>query len=278
MLNYTKKSFRGYTVDKKVVLITGASSGIGLASAKLLHNAGYKVYALVRNPNEESGIEFISTDITKAEQVDSAFEQVIAKEGKVDILINNAGMGIYGSTENTDLDKARYLFDINFFAAVSLAQKVVPYMRATGGGRIINISSLAQVFCLPFQSFYSASKAALSAVFSAFSAEVKPFNIKVTNIMPGDIATNFTANRQKDTRDLEIYSTRLEKNLSVIEKDELGGMEPKRIAKAILREIKAKRPKTFVTIGAKYKLFYVLAKILPASFVNKIVYLLYASE
>lgn len=265
-------------MDKKVVLITGASSGIGLAAARLLHNSGYKVYALNRNPIEEQGIEYISTDITKPEQVDQALELIISKEGKVDILINNAGMGIYGSTENTDLDKAKYLFDVNFFAAVRLAQKVVPYMRASGGGRIINISSLAQVFCLPFQSFYSASKAAISALFSAFSAEVKPFNIKVINIMPGDIATQFTANRQKDALDLEIYAGRLEKNLSMIERDELGGMDPARIAQAVLQAAKSKRPKTFVTIGGKYKLFYILAKILPTALVNKIVYLLYASE
>lgn len=265
-------------MDKKVVLITGASSGIGLASAKLLSKEGHKVYALNRSPITEPGIVYISADITNSAQVDSAIEQIIDKEGRVDILINNAGMGIYGSTENTDLERAKYLFDVNFFAAVHLAQKLVPYMRKAGGGRIINISSLAQVFNLPFQSFYSASKAALSALFSAFEAEVKPFNIKVINIMPGDIATQFTANRQKDVKDLAIYANRIQKNLSVIERDELGGMTPERIAQAVLKAAQSPRPKRFVTIGLQYKLFYVLSKLLPTAFVNKIVYILYASE
>ncbi len=265
-------------MDKKVVLITGASSGIGLASAKLLSQEGYKVYAFNRSPITEAGIVHIAVDITDPEQVDVAIGQIIDKEGKVDILINNAGMGIYGSTENTDLQKAKYLFDVNFFAAVHLAQKLVPYMRKAGGGRIINISSLAQVFNLPFQSFYSASKAALSAIFSAFQAEVKPFNIKVINIMPGDIATQFTANRQKDIKDLAIYADRVKKNLSVIERDELGGMTPERIAQAVLKSAKSPRPKSFVTIGLQYKLFYVLSKLLPAAFVNKVVYILYGGE
>ncbi|MGI6214153.1 MAG: SDR family oxidoreductase [Christensenellales bacterium] len=265
-------------MDKKVVLITGASSGIGLASAKLLAGAGYKVYALNRKPFEQEGITYISTDITKEEQIDNALSIIAQKEGKIDILVNNAGMGIYGATEYTDPADARYLFDVNFFAPVRLAQKVLPLMRKAGGGRIINISSLAQVFCLPFQSFYSSSKAALSALFSALRSEVKPFNIQVVNIMPGDIATGFTDNRRISISGQELYAARIEKNLGIIERDERNGMSAESIARAVLKSAGARKPKPNVTVGLKYTLFYVLAKVLPSNFVNKIMYMMYGGE
>lgn len=263
---------------EKIAIVSGASSGIGKATAELLAKSGYTVYGLNRKKIELEGITFIATDLTDTKSIKAAVDEVVARHGRVDLLVNNAGMGISGSIENTSLERSKYIFDVNLFGAFELTKAVLPVMRAQNEGRIITISSLAAVFYLPFQGFYSATKAAVTALFNALQLEVKPFNIKITTIMPGDIKTDFTANREKNEDELEAYRARMEKSVAVMERDEQNGMSPSRIAREVLKQAGKKRPALNITVGAKYKFVALLAKILPPSFVNNIIYGIYGGN
>jgi len=149
----------------KTAIVSGASSGIGRATAIELVKNGYKVYAFNRSPAEITGVEFVPVDISKPEDIKRGVAAVLEREDRVDLLVNNAGMCVSGAAEETTDENAYYLFDVNFFGAFRLAREVLPSMRAAGGGRIINVTSIAAVFFPPFQGFYCASKAALSAHF-----------------------------------------------------------------------------------------------------------------
>lgn len=130
---------------------------------------------------------------------------MISEQGRIDILINNAGFGISGAVEFTQTEEAMRLFDVNFFGMVRMTEKVIPYMRENGGGRIVNISSVAAVVPIPFQTYYSASKAAISSYSMALANEVGRFGIRVSAIMPGDISTGFTDARKKITEGDDVY-------------------------------------------------------------------------
>jgi short-subunit dehydrogenase len=183
---------------KKIAVVTGVSSGIGFAAAKLFIRNGYTVYGLSRTGvNDAEKINFIPCDLADDAQVAAALEKIAAAEGKIDVLVNNAGMGIAGPAEDVKLTDARYIFEVNFFGAVKTLKAAAAVMRAGGGGSVVNVSSAAGVFPIPFQSFYSATKAALSIWSEAVNLELRPFNIRVSAVLPGDVKTNFTAVRRK---------------------------------------------------------------------------------
>ncbi len=259
----------------KVAIVTGASSGIGKETALLLLERGYTVYALSRKPTEIKNAKLIAADVTKTQEVQRAVAEVLRAEGKIDLLVNNAGMGISGALEDTSDERAEYIFDVNLFGAFRMAREVIPSMRENGGGRIVNLSSLGAVFYLPFQGFYSATKAAINALFCAMQLEVRPFGIQITCVMPGDIKTGFTGSRVKNENNNPAYRERIQKSVAVMEKDEQNGMSPAAVAKVVVRQAQRKKPKLLVTVGAKYKLVAFLAKILPAGLVNKILYAMY---
>ena len=170
-----------------VLLITGASGGIGKATALLFASRGYRVYGLSRSPYDSGPVQHIPADVTKPDTVAAAVEQVLSREGRIDLLICNAGFGISGPVEFTSLESAHRQFDVNFFGAMTCIQTVLPHMRQQGYGRILCVSSVAAVLSIPFQSFYSAAKAALNALVLALANEVRPHNIQVAALMPGDI-------------------------------------------------------------------------------------------
>ena len=179
----------------KVVIITGASSGIGLECAKMFSQKGYKVYALSRRGGNDHLISHVKCDVTDEKCVKSTFSDIFEKENRIDILVNNAGFGISGAVEFTDTQSAKKQFDVNFFGTVICSKAVLKLMRKQGFGRIINISSMAAPLAIPFQSFYSASKAAVNSFTLSLANEVKPFGISVCALMPGDVKTEFTQNR-----------------------------------------------------------------------------------
>lgn len=248
----------------KVIVISGASAGIGKAAMELLTKDGNTVYNLSRRPTPGNHIK---TDVTSQEDVKKAVKEIFDKEGRIDALINNAGMGISGAIENTELSNAERLFDVNFFGAFNLIREVLPYMRISGGGTIINISSAAAKFPLPFQAFYSASKAALCSLSDALRLEAAPFNIKVTSVLPGDVKTEFTEKRVKNNGDDPVYGDRITRSIAVMEKDEQNGMPPETIGKIIVKLINSENPPPFVIGGKKYAFLTFLAKILPYRFV-----------
>ena len=255
----------------KIAIVTGASGGIGQATAQLLCQNGWRVYDFSRSGGEDSGqLCHSPCDVTQEAQVQQAFQTVFAREGRLDLLVNCAGFGISGAAEDTPLDKAKKQFDVNFFGCFVCCKAAIPYLRQTGGGRIINISSMAAVLSIPFQSFYSASKSAVNALTLALQNEVRPFGITVCALMPGDVKTGFTAAREKSSAS-DSYKAVAQKSVSTMERDEQNGMVPQTLAKAVLRLAKQKHPKPLSTCGAQYRLFAVLQKVLPARLVNALV-------
>ena len=260
----------------KVVIITGGSSGIGLCTAAALRDRGCKVYELSRRDSEVTGITHIKCDVTDEAQLAAAVGQVMAESGRIDILINNAGFGISGAVEFTDTADVRRLFDVNFFGMVRMNRAVLPLMRRQGGGRIVNLSSVAAPVPIPFQTYYSAGKAAVNSYTMALSNEVKPFDISVCAVMPGDIKTGFTSARKKNIAGDDIYGGRITRSVAGMEKDEQTGMDPAKAGAFIASVALKNSRKPLYTIGFGYKCAVFLTKILPARWLNALIGQLYA--
>lgn len=261
---------------KKTAIVTGASSGIGRCTAVALKNAGCTVYDFSRRDIPVDGIKHISVDVTDEAGVKTAVKQVAENEGKIDILINCAGFGISGAVEYTTTEAAKSQFDVNFFGTVNMNKAVIPYMRSNNSGRIVNISSVAAVAHIPFQAFYSASKAATESYTCALDNEVRAFGISVTAIEPGDICTEFTQARQKSFDGDDVYNGRIGRSVSGMEKDEQKGMKPEIAGDYIAKIALKKKVKPIYAIGTSYKILSVLCKTFPCGIRNKIVGMLYA--
>ncbi len=261
---------------QKVAVITGGSSGIGLCTAQALARANCKVYALSRRPFSCEGLHHICADVTDEAQLARAAEQIMRAEGRIDILINNAGFGISGAVEFTETAEAQRQFDVNFFGMVRTNRVFLPYMRKQGFGRIVNISSVASPIPIPFQTYYSAAKAAIDSYTMALANELRPYHITVCAVRPGDIRTGFTAARKKSVVGDEVYDGRISRSVSKMEQDEQNGMNPEKAGRFICRAALKKKSKPLVTIGLSYRLFALLAKLLPCRLLNYIVGLLYA--
>jgi len=254
--------------NKKVILITGASSGFGKATAERLAAKGYIVYGTSRQEVRHEHIHFLQMDVRKPETVKAGVAQIIAAEKRIDVVVNNAGMGIGGSLEMATPDEIRMQMETNFMGCVNVCQAVLPFMREQGRGRIINLSSIGGVMGLPYQGFYSASKFAIEGFSEALAAEVRGFGISVVMVEPGDFATHFTASRRnsEQTSKSEAYGASFARSLSLIEKEENGGLEPVVLAKKIEKIIEARRPRLrYVVANLEQKLSVLLKKIIPGN-------------
>lgn len=263
-------------MNKTVAVVTGGNSGIGKSTAEALKRRGITVYEFSRRDIRTDGITHITADVTDEKAVIAAVNEVIAAEGKIDILISCAGFGISGAVEFTELSDAKSQFDVNFFGTVNVTKAVLPHMRKNGGGRIINISSVAAVAHIPFQTYYSATKAAIESYTQALGNEVKPYNITVTAIQPGDICTGFTEARSKSFSGDDIYEGRISRSVAGMEKDEMKGMSPEAAGEYIAKIALRKNVKPLYAIGTAYKVLSTLCKIFPCRIRNSIVGMLYA--
>ena len=259
-----------------VVLVTGGTSGIGLAAANALRDRGFRVYTLSRHHADLGGLTSLTADVTDEAAVGKAVAAVLAESGRIDILVNCAGFGISGAVEFTELADAKKQFDVNFFGAVNVTKAVLPVMRKQGSGRIVNVSSVAAPVAIPFQAYYSAAKAALNAWTAALANEVRPYGITVTAVQPGDIRTGFTAAREKSALGDDLYGGRISRSVSKMEHDEQNGMDPAKAGAYLARQALKKSVPPVSTIGLSYKAVCALARILPASLFNRIVGTLYA--
>jgi len=260
----------------KVAIVTGGSSGIGKETALCLHQAGYTVYELSRRAQGPEGLCHISADVTKEEQVQAAVKQIMEKEGHIDVLVNDAGFGISGAVEFTETESAQRLFDVNFFGMVRMNKAVIPLMRQAGHGRIVNLSSVGAPVPLPFQTYYSATKAAVNDYTMALANELRPYGITVCAVQPGDIHTGFTAAREKVQVGDDIYNGRIGRSVSRMEHDETTGMNPAVAGRFICRVAQSTSHHPLYTIGFSYKAAVFLTKILPAQLLNWMIGLLYA--
>ena len=248
--------------SNRIVIITGASHGIGLASKKYFEDRGDIVIDFSRS----SGV-----DVTNETQVREAVAKIHAEHGRIDVLINNAGFGISGSAENTTSEAIQKLMSVNFTGTAICCSAVLPYMREQKYGKIINVSSVAAIFSLHFQSFYSASKAAVTSYTNALRREVAPFGIKVCSVLPGDVNTDFATARKKNENDDPAYQKALTKAITKYERDEHKGAKPETMAKWFYRVSRKKNPKPYIVLGFKYKFFVFLTRFFPFRFVNWLV-------
>lgn len=259
--------------EETVVLITGASSGIGRACAEHLARRGYRVFGTSRrapfppSPAPAGQPALIYMDVTDEESVRQAVKWIVHQAGRLDVVVNNAGFGIAGSVEDTSIEEAKAQLETNFFGVLRVCRTVLPVMRAQGGGLVVNISSLGGVIALPFQALYSASKFAVEGLTEALRLEAQPFGIRVTLVEPGDMRTGFTDRRVRVAASGEgsAYRARFERTLQVVEHDERHGGAPEAVAVLLERIIRLPRPAPRYRVGPVFqRLAAVLKGVLPA--------------
>ena len=247
----------------KTAIVTGGSSGIGLAAAKALHGAGCVVYEFSRRKEGAPFVRHMQVDVTDVTAVEAAVKEVVAKEGRIDILVSNAGFGISGAAEFTDGADSKKLMDVNLFGMAHVCNAVIPLMREAGGGKIVCTSSVAAAAPIPFQTWYSVSKAAVNAYVCALANELRPFHIQVCAVMPGDIRTGFTAAREKSAAGDDIYGGRIVRSVAKMEQDEQNGMSADKAGSYIARIALKRKVKPLYAIGFSYKLICFLLQVLP---------------
>ena len=261
-----------------IVMVTGASGGIGKAAAELLAKRGHTVYGTYRsNEPQAKSWEALYMDVNDEESVKAAIEAVIKKEGRLDAVLNNAGMGVAGPLELTAEDEARAQLDVNFLGAVTVARCALPYLRESHG-RLVCTSSLAAAVPIPFQSLYSASKAALELTFRALNLECRAFQVRCVCVELGDTKTGFTKSRRyvRAAKGDRIYGEVFQRSVGKMEHDEQTGHDPADIAKTLIRAAERKNPPPVMVCGGFEKLVYVLSRLLPVRLFDRIIAKLYA--
>lgn len=253
---------------KKVILITGISSGFGKQTARLLAEDGNTVYGTVRNEDTKTeNVNYLRMDLTDTGSICEAVSTVLEKEGRIDVLINNAGMHTGGPAETLPVEYIKLQMDTNFMGMVHLTREILPVMRKHGGGTIINVSSIGGLMGLPFQAYYSAAKFAVEGFSEALRMEVNQFNIKVILINPGDFHTSNSANRRNflaPEGNNNQYHDQFEKSLSVIENDEGKGWEPVVLARKMVKIVNSSNPaQRYIIASFEQKLAVALKYILP---------------
>lgn len=261
---------------EKVALVTGGSGGIGRCTALSLKAAGCTVYEFSRREREDDEIIHISADVTDEAQVRAAVAELLSREGKIDILVCNAGFGISGAAEFTSSADAHAQIELNLFGMDNSVRAVLPAMREQGGGRIVCMSSIAGILPIPFQLWYSVSKAAINAYVLALQNEIRPFGITACAVMPGDISSGFTAARKKCEDGDDVYKGRITRSVAVMERDETNGMSPEVAGAYIARMALKSKTSPLVSLGVSYKAAAMAAKLLPRRLSNYVVGLIYA--
>ncbi len=255
----------------KIAVITGATSGIGLATAEYLTEKGYKVYGIARKPFEGK-FECFSADVCDYPKIDGILNEIISREGKIDLFINNAGFGIAGAMDEASPENVQKIVDVNLTALCVLSGKAANLMKAHGG-KIINISSVGGIMPLPYQAMYSATKAGVEVFSRALANEVKPYKIKVCAVLPGDTKTGFTA-----ARVCEGENGAAKKSVAKMARDEQKGKSPEYVAKVIYKIAKRKNPPLRVSVGALSKVEVFVSRFLSVKCLNRILYSMYGGK
>lgn len=260
----------------KIILITGASSGLGKATADYLARKNYKVFGTSRNPEnypKNDNFELLPFDLNQPKSSKLLVKKVMQKYKRIDVLINNAGVGITGAIEETDIAAMEYNFKTNFFGPLALIQEVLPIMRSQKSGLVINITSIGGYMGLPFRGIYSSAKGALGTVTEALRMEVKRFGIDVVTLAPGDYATDIASRRHySPLRETSPYYDIYKFSLDTIDHHVDSGADPEDLAKIVFKIIKTKKRKVHYKSGSfLQKISIILKKILPDTIYEKLI-------
>jgi len=237
--------------QRSVVMVTGASSGIGAAAAELLAARGHTVIGVSRRGEAPADVHAIRMDVDDDESVRTGVADLLAEHGRLDVVVNAAGYGLAGPVETTSLAEARAEMETNFWGAVRVTREALPALRAAGRGLVVNVSSLAGVFALPFQAYYTASKFALEGWSESLAYEVRPFGVEVTLVEPGNISSGFTDGRREATEaGREPYGAAYRRAIEIMVEDERGAVGSEVVAKTIAGVVGSGRAPRRITSGS----------------------------
>jgi NAD(P)-dependent dehydrogenase (short-subunit alcohol dehydrogenase family) len=256
---------------RPVAIVTGASGGIGEATARALHAAGYRVFGTSRRaPGTRSpGIEYLVCDVTSDESVKAAVGEVLSKTGRVDLLVNNAGVGLVAGAEESSLEQAKSLFDINLFGLIRMTKAVLPTMRKQRAGRIVNISSVMGLIPAPFMALYSASKHAVEGYSESLDHEIRASGIRVVLVEPAYTRTAFEGNVYQADQQLDVYRSARTTAEGVLRDGMKTADTPELVARAVVNASTEANPRRRYTAGRAARQISLLRRFVPASAFDK---------
>jgi NAD(P)-dependent dehydrogenase (short-subunit alcohol dehydrogenase family) len=253
--------------EQGVALVTGISSGIGLATATRLLSVGFRTFGTVGETSRVShlpqGLELVRLDVREQESVEAGIEQVLDEAGRIDALVNNAGIALFGSLEETSIDEARELFESNFFGVLRTTNAVLPVMRRQNHGRIVNIGSVLGFLPAPYLGIYAASKHALEGYSESLDHEVRRFGIRVSVVEPGFTRTNLNQNTQLVSRPFAAYSAERSLTQAAVAKSIANGDQPATVAQVVVRAVTSRNPRLRYSGGREARLLSILKKFAP---------------
>ena len=252
----------------RTVLVTGASSGIGAATAQLFHRRGFMVFGTSRSagPSSNQGFPMVKLDVNSDASVKACVEEVLKRAGQLDVLVNNAGYALDGAAEETSIEEAKEQFETNYFGVVRMVKAVLPAMREPQSGRIITIGSLAGIVAIPYSAFYTSTKFALEGYMEALWFELKALGIAVSLIEPGFIRTPINQVSRAAAERISAYDGPRDRALAVMERSVNKGTAPELVANAVLRAAQSRNPKLRYRVGADAQWLPRLKKISPWNF------------
>ena len=259
-------------MNSPVAIVTGATSGIGLASANLLQHEGYTVYGTSRRPQSDSqnGIAMLACDVTSDESVSSVIEQVLGRSGRIDVLVNNAGFGLIAGAEESSIEQAESVFEVNVFGIMRMTNQVLPVMRQQGKGRVINIGSVVGFLPAPYYAIYGATKHAIDGYSQTLDHEVRGFGIRVISIEPAFTRTSFETNLAAPDRPLAIYESARRSMIDTSRQQVEKGDEPEVVAQVVLQAAQAARPRLRYPAGPAARRLALMRRIVPEGIFNRI--------
>jgi NAD(P)-dependent dehydrogenase (short-subunit alcohol dehydrogenase family) len=256
---------------RPVAIVTGASGGIGEATARALQTAGYRVFGTYRRPpaTRLAGVEYVACDVTGDEAVQTAVGQVLAKAGRVDLLVNNAGVGLIAGAEESSLEQAKSLFDVNLFGVFRMTKAVLPTMRRQGSGRIVNISSVMGLIPAPFMALYAASKHALEGYSESLDHEIRATGVRVVLVEPAYTRTSFEGNVYQADQQLDFYQSARTNAEGVLRNEMKTADTPELVANAVVKAATEVNPNRRYAAGRMARQVSLLRRFVPASAFDK---------
>jgi NAD(P)-dependent dehydrogenase (short-subunit alcohol dehydrogenase family) len=257
--------------NRPVAIVTGASGGIGEATARALHAAGYRVFGTYRRAptTRLAGVEYVACDVSSDESVTAAVGQVLEKAGRIDLLVNNAGVGLVGGAEESSLEQAKSLFEVNLFGLIRLTKAVLPVMRRQRAGRIVNLSSIMGLIPAPFMALYAASKHAVEGYSESLDHEIRGSGIRVVLVEPAYTLTSFEGNVYQADQQLDVYQSARANAQGVLRDGMKTADTPELVASAVVKASTAVNPLRRYTAGRAARQISLLRRFVPASAFDK---------